>query len=172
MNDLNLKTCKPQNDIWTYNQGTVLLQIYRMLSLIHCAGVILGGLSELYQATQDTSYIDMASSIAIAAIGNLTVDGIVHEHCDPSCENDTSEMFKGPFIRNLAKLYNTQPNPNPALKAFIGQNADSVWNNDRTGDGKNLFGPDWSSYDLNEQTGYDSHSAGTDAIIAAIQVGF
>lgn len=64
---------------WSYNQG-----------------VVLGGLVELYRATgKDASLRVEAVDIAEAAIGKLSVDGILHESCeDDGCGPDGSQ-FKG-----------------------------------------------------------------------------
>ncbi len=75
---------------WTYNQG-----------------VILGGLAELYRATDDRTYLAEARQIADAVIQSpqLTVDGVLTEPCEPAgtCNEDQA-AFKGIFARNLAEL--------------------------------------------------------------------
>lgn len=64
--------------VWSYNQG-----------------VVLGGLVELYRATGRPSLLSEAVGIAEAAIGNLSVGGILHEPCeDDDCAADGSQ-FKG-----------------------------------------------------------------------------
>jgi predicted alpha-1,6-mannanase (GH76 family) len=68
---------------WTYNQG-----------------VILAGLAELYRATNDASLTATAQSIADAATGSLTVNGILVEPCEPSCGPD-APSFKGIFVSDL-----------------------------------------------------------------------
>lgn len=77
-------TCTNNEDTtWTYNQG-----------------VILGGLVELYKANGNTSLLAEATTIAEAAIDNLSVDGILHESCeDDDCGADGSQ-FKGEQLRN------------------------------------------------------------------------
>lgn len=72
-------TCANNGEtVWSYNQG-----------------VVLGGLVELYRATGNTSLLGEAVDIAEAAIGNLSVDGILHESCeDDGCGADGSQ-FKG-----------------------------------------------------------------------------
>ena len=62
---------------WSYNQG-----------------VVLGGLVELYRATDDSDYLSEASTIASAAIDALSEDGILHDGCEPNCGADGSQ-FKG-----------------------------------------------------------------------------
>jgi predicted alpha-1,6-mannanase (GH76 family) len=80
---------------WTYNQG-----------------VILGGLAELYRATDDRTYLDTARRIANAVLASpqLTVNGILTEPCEPAgtCNEDQA-AFKGIFARNLAELDTVLP---------------------------------------------------------------
>lgn len=67
-----------QETVWSYNQG-----------------VVLGGLVELYKANGNSSLLSQAINIAEAAIGALSVDGILHESCeDDGCGADGSQ-FKG-----------------------------------------------------------------------------
>ena len=61
--------------VWSYNQG-----------------VILGGLTELTRATGDVSYVTKAKLIADAAISKLTVNGILHDPCEPNCGGDGSQV--------------------------------------------------------------------------------
>jgi predicted alpha-1,6-mannanase (GH76 family) len=68
---------------WTYNQG-----------------VILAGLSALYQATGSTALLTTAESIANAATSALTVNGVLVEPCEPNCGAD-GPSFKGIFVRDL-----------------------------------------------------------------------
>jgi predicted alpha-1,6-mannanase (GH76 family) len=70
---------------WTYNQG-----------------VILAGLTQLYQATGNTSLLTEAQDIANAAILNLNATGVLNEPCT-SCDTD-QESFKGIFVRGLKQL--------------------------------------------------------------------
>ncbi|KAK3625495.1 hypothetical protein LTR56_020395 [Elasticomyces elasticus] len=93
-------------------------------------GVILGGLTELSKATHDNSYITTAKQIADAAIANLTVNGILHDPCEPDCGADGSQ-FKGVFARNLQILQ--QASPEKRYATFLSDNANSIWGNDRVG---------------------------------------
>lgn len=84
-------TCENNNQTtWTYNQG-----------------VILGGLVELYTATEDESLLDSAMQIADAVITSpeLSPDGILAEPCEAlgTCNSDQAS-FKGIFVRNLEEL--------------------------------------------------------------------
>lgn len=119
-------TCVNNNaTAWSYNQG-----------------VVIGGLVELAKATNDTSYLDEASKIALAGISLLSDEsGIIHDICEPNCGGDASQ-FKGIFLRNLASLYNATPGTLGSVRTSILLNADSVWNYDRND--KNQFGVNWS----------------------------
>jgi hypothetical protein len=99
---------------WTYNQG-----------------VILAALVELYQATSDRSYLEVAERIADAAT-TLLVDaqGVLREPCEQAgiC-NDDQSTFKGIFQRYLMRLY--EVTGKPAYGAFLLKNARAVWRNAR-----------------------------------------
>jgi predicted alpha-1,6-mannanase (GH76 family) len=75
---------------WTYNQG-----------------VLIAGLSELYQATSDLTLLTAARSIADASTTStaLNAGGILREPCEAAntCNGDQTS-FKGIFVRGLAKL--------------------------------------------------------------------
>jgi len=120
---LNPDCSNNKGTTWTYNQG-----------------VILGGLVFLAQATGDSSLLDIANSIATAAITHLvTSSEILVEPCEPNCGADGSQ-FKGIFVRNLGYLYRATNNPRYA--DFIERNCDSIWNNNR--DKSNNLGLMWS----------------------------
>jgi Glycosyl hydrolase family 76 len=72
---------------WTYNQG-----------------VILSALGNLYLATQNSTYITMATNI-INGVMNLLTDsnGILVEPCGKSCDGD-QDIFKGVLLRHLGYL--------------------------------------------------------------------
>lgn len=111
---LDNATCQNNGGtVWSYNQG-----------------VILGGLTELNRATNDESYITTAKLIADAAIESLTdSNGILHDPCEPNCGADGSQ-FKGVFARNLQILH--QASPEDRYVTFFEQNANSIWQNDRS----------------------------------------
>ena len=97
---------------WTYNQG-----------------VILSGLGLLYNATGNSSVLEIAQKIADATIEHLTYpDGILRETCEPSCDND-QKLFKGIFVRHLAYLipFLTDPVHIRNYTSFVERNAASVW---------------------------------------------
>jgi predicted alpha-1,6-mannanase (GH76 family) len=108
---------------WTYNQG-----------------VIIGGLSALAKQSGDAKPLEVAQSIALAAMARLTdLDGILHDSCEPArCGNDAPQ-FKGIFARNLAVLNSAAPAP--GFRSFLRRNAESIWKN-RDADGR--FGLVWS----------------------------
>jgi predicted alpha-1,6-mannanase (GH76 family) len=134
---------------WTYNQG-----------------VVLGGLTELYSATQAHNPLAEANAIAAATLANSTlVDkrGIFHEPCEPDCGADGTQ-FKGIFVRNLALLYGVAPRP--TYKDFIVTNADSIWKgmqvlNSEIG---TMWSPQYGKANASTQ------SSGADALVAAAEV--
>jgi predicted alpha-1,6-mannanase (GH76 family) len=93
---------------WSYNQG-----------------VILGGLVELAEITGARAYVARAEAIADAAVRSLVnEEGILVEPCEPDCGNDGAQ-FKGIFVRNLSRLYDTSPKPD--YRDFILRNAEAMW---------------------------------------------
>jgi predicted alpha-1,6-mannanase (GH76 family) len=108
-------TCKSTGSTYTYNQG-----------------VILGAAAELYEATGNGTYLDLASKIADAVTTKgsqfLNPNGILMDGCDKtaSCSGN-GEEFKGPFVRNLRKLYRWVVSP--TWRDFLETNAQSIWNN-------------------------------------------
>jgi predicted alpha-1,6-mannanase (GH76 family) len=132
---------------WSYNQG-----------------VILGGLTELATAEKDSALLDVAHSIADAALHQLTdTRGILHDECEPNCGKD-GVQFKGIFLRNLAEL--EVVSPRPEYKIFAEKNAASIWLNSQ-GDHHQL-GQVWSGpFDAGSA---GSQSAALDAMVAAAQM--
>lgn len=109
---------------WTYNQG-----------------VILGGLTDLYKVTGDSSYLSQAELIANAATTTLVDgNGILVEPCEAnnSCGSD-GPQFKGIFLRYLACLYDETHTP--AYYTFLYKNAHAVWFNDQNS--SNQLGLHW-----------------------------
>jgi predicted alpha-1,6-mannanase (GH76 family) len=126
-------------------------------------GVILGGLSELYKATQDASYTTTAKKIADAGIAKLTdSDGILHDPCEPDCGGDGSQ-FKGVFARNLQILQQTSPEERYA--EFLDRNTDSVWQADRNS--KNEFGLEWDGPYVGPANA-STQSSALDVIVGAL----
>lgn len=146
----NNGTCTNNGEtIWSYNQG-----------------VIIGGLIELYHATGNSDLLSEASTIASAAIDALSVDGILHDECEPDCGIDGSQ-FKGVFIRNLHYLQLVAPRDE--FRAFILDNADSIWKNDRNS--SNYLGVVWSGPpSAGGLPNAGTQSSAMDALIAAMAV--
>ena len=152
---LDLTTCKNNGrPTYSYNQG-----------------VILGGLVELYRATNDATYLDEAMKIATAAMTYLSAPpGILQDLCEKGtggCGSDGSQ-FKGIFMRNLAMLQMARPDD--GIKAFILRNADSVWNNDRSPTG-NKLGLKWTGpYEDGGDAAEITQASACDALVSAALV--
>lgn len=138
------------------------MMIILTLSHIDNQGVVLGGLVELYTATNDESLLTEAQTIATAAIDALSKNGTLYEGCEPNCGADGNQ-FKGIFMRNLGYLQAVAPLP--AYKTFILDNADSIWTNDR--DSKNRLGVTWTGPYTTADAG--TQSSALDALVAAIR---
>jgi predicted alpha-1,6-mannanase (GH76 family) len=139
---------------WTYNQG-----------------VILGGLTALYRITGDPAYLTEAEVVADAALRELTsppsasVPGILAEPGEASAaRNGDHTQFKGIFVRYLCDLYTERPEP--AYRAFILANADSIWENNRNA--RNQFGLRWAG--PFDQADASRQSSALDALTAAVVV--
>lgn len=140
INDGLADNCTNNNDTeWTYNQG-----------------VVLGGLTELYLATNDENFLDTATKIANAVISSaaLSPNGILTESCEISnvgCDSN-QEAFKGIFARNLAELNVLLPDE--PYSQYLEENAQSAWQEDRnTAD---LFGISWAGPLANVSVGTQS----------------
>jgi predicted alpha-1,6-mannanase (GH76 family) len=146
---LDAKCMNNHQTTWSYNQG-----------------VILGGLSELYEQTHERALLEEADDIAAATIANpalVDARGILHDSCEPDCGSDGTQ-FKGIFVRNLAKLDNVAPPPQ--YVRFILSNADSIWSGMRPpeyGIGA-LWDAPWGKINASTQ------SSGDDALVSAASV--
>jgi predicted alpha-1,6-mannanase (GH76 family) len=139
---------------WTYNQG-----------------VILGGLTALYQITGDPACLTQAEVIADAALRELTgppsagLPGILAEPREASAAREGDHtQFKGIFVRYLCYLYAERPRP--AYRAFVLANARSIWDNNRNAD--NEFGMRWAG--PFDQADASRQSSALDALTAAVLV--
>lgn len=132
---------------WSYNQG-----------------VILGGLTLLWQQTGEAKTLEAAQAIAVSAMARLTdTDGLLHDPCEPlKCGNDAPQ-FKGIFARHLAALHAAAPIP--GITAFLNRNADSIWKN-RDEEGR--FGLVWSG--PSELKTAATQTSALDALVAAARV--
>ncbi len=110
--------------VWTYNQG-----------------IILGGLTDLYTSTGNSSYLTTAESIANATINSMVdASGILRESCEPTSCDGNQEQFKGLFMRNLAYLYDEDHQL--SYYNFLVANANSISTNDENS--SNQLGLLWS----------------------------
>jgi hypothetical protein len=130
---------------WTYNQG-----------------VILAGLSALYQATGNAALLTTAESIANAATGALTINGIMVEPCEPTNCGADGPAFKGIFVRDLRTLASVAETS--AYGAFFQNQATAIEDKDTNGSGQ--IGLDWSGpvADLSAT----SQASGAEALVAAL----
>ncbi len=118
VNDGLTSGCQNNNgNPYTYNQG-----------------VILGGLVELWRIDGDRGHLFSAEQIAEATTtGQVYSNGVLKEACEPNCGSGDGDVFKGVFVQGLARLYNADRGNKPQYGTFIDNNANSVWNTDRTG---------------------------------------
>lgn len=137
---------------WSYNQG-----------------VILGGLAELFKASNNVALLGEAYTIAKAGIDHLAnEDGVIIEtdKCETQaghCGRD-GQQFKGVFIRNLGYLYEVAPLDQ--YREVILTNADSIWENSRNDLG--VLGVAWNGPFVVSSGA--AHSSALDALVAAIAV--
>jgi predicted alpha-1,6-mannanase (GH76 family) len=138
--------CQISSDTnWTYNQG-----------------VILAGLSALYQAGGNTALLTTAETIANAATSALTENGILVEPCEPSNCGADGPAFKGIFVRDLRTLATIAKTT--AYNAFFQAQATSIEDNDTNSAGQ--IGLDWSGPVAN--TTATSQASGAEALVAAL----
>ena len=114
-------------NVWSYNQGLAI-----------------GAGLELWRATRDPAILASVRRLADAAIGPnaLATDGILTESCDTATQtcDDNGKQFKGIFMRYWTDLADTTRDPRYA--AFLDQQAQSIWNDDRDAAGR--LGTRWS----------------------------
>ncbi|KAK0101427.1 hydrolase 76 protein [Cadophora gregata] len=81
-------------------------------------GHLVGGLSYLYQATGNSSYLSYAAKIAQTGIAKFAPTGVAKELCEArgTCNQD-QQGFKAIFLRQLAYLHSTTPDK--AMKSSI-----------------------------------------------------
>ncbi|MFD4604533.1 glycoside hydrolase family 76 protein [Streptomyces sp. NPDC058464] len=135
--------------VWSYNQGLAI-----------------GGFTELWRSTGDSSLLTTARALADAAIGNsaLTVGGVLTESCDvgsASCD-DNQKQFKGIFMRNLADL--ATATGAGTYRSYIQQQADTLWAQDRTA--LNALGERWAGTSPN-QSDWRTQASALGALTAA-----
>jgi hypothetical protein len=153
--------------------------------------VILGGLGDLTELTGDPAYLGRAEELAGTFIANPwyavprphgrvpppsasgVIDGILHEHneCDaagaPSRSGSPpgvdSTMFKGIFVRNLARLHTKAPNP--GYRDFILANARSALDHMNE---QHVFGCNWAA--VVDVADFVRQTAALDLVTAALLV--
>ena len=135
---------------WTYNQG-----------------VLLDGLALLSQATQNTTILQVAQSIAESVFTNLvSSNGILVEPCS-NCDND-QHIFKGIFIRHLSKLIQYTNDQTFITKAnnFIVNNALSMLTLDSCSTAS-MYGLHWEGPQCSDNS-VSSTTAALDLLVSAI----
>jgi predicted alpha-1,6-mannanase (GH76 family) len=142
--------CKNNGDItWTYNQG-----------------VILAGLAQLYQATGNQPLLGAGERIARAAIGQLTVGGVLAEPCERTGCADrldhNTQSFKGIFVRDLKVLAVTAGTTE--FNAFLTGQAQAIEAHDTGPDSK--FGMFWAGPVADVDS--SSQASALDALVASV----
>lgn len=119
--------------VWSYNQGLAI-----------------GAGLELWRATHDPHILANVQHLADAAIGPnaLVTNDILTESCDATDQtcDDNGKQFKGIFMRYWTDLVDTTHDPR--YTAFLEQQAESIWNNDRDAAGR--LGTRWSGVTNND----------------------
>jgi predicted alpha-1,6-mannanase (GH76 family) len=135
--------------VWSYNQGLAI-----------------GGLTELWRTTGDSSLLTTARTLADAAMARpeLTSGGLLTESCDvgsASCD-DNQKQFKGIFMRHFADL--AQATGSATYQQYVQKQSDSLWAHDRTS--LNALGERWAGTTPN-QTDWRTQASALGALTAA-----
>jgi hypothetical protein len=123
---LDTASCANNNGVtWTYNQG-----------------VLLGGLSALYQATGQGSLLTSARQIADAATTStyLNPGGVLTEPCEGGDCGGDGPSFKGAFVRGLGEL-NAVVSGHP-YTGWLQHQADTAYAADRNS--LDVYGLHWA----------------------------
>ena len=135
--------------VWSYNQGLAI-----------------GGFTELWKATGDSSLLATARTLADAAISSptLTRDGVLTESCDigPASCDDNQKQFKGIFVRHFTDL--ADATGSSAYRNYIQKQADTLWARDRSF--LNALGARWAGTSPN-QTDWRTQASALEALTAA-----
>lgn len=135
--------------VWSYNQGLAI-----------------GGFTELWKTTGDSSLLTTARTLADAAISSptLTSGGVLTESCDvgsASCD-DNQKQFKGIFMRNFADL--AKATGSGTYQSYVQKQADTLWTRDRSS--LNVLGERWAGTSPN-QTDWRTQAGALEALTAA-----
>ncbi|HEX2915383.1 MAG TPA: glycoside hydrolase family 76 protein [Chloroflexia bacterium] len=105
-------------------------------------GTFIGAADALYGATNNTAYLNDATSVANWATTYLTIGGtVIYEGTNGTPTPDDAGGFKMIFARYLNELASKYGQSQ--YLSFLQKNATQAWNHRRTSD--NLVGPDWSA---------------------------
>ncbi|WP_405668390.1 glycoside hydrolase family 76 protein [Streptomyces sp. NBC_01166] len=129
---------------WTYNQG-----------------VVLGGLTELYRATGDSTLLTTARALADASTVRLQTDGVPREPSESDACTDDGASFKGAYVRGLGRL-NTQLGDHPYTGTLTGW-ANTAYSRDRNP--LDQYGPHWAGG--SGTTGHGCQQSALDLLNAA-----
>lgn len=126
-------------------------------------GVLVSGLTALWQATGETVYLDEAHGVASRVLTNMTKDGVLEEpRIDQAHPGQAAPQFKGVFMRGMAYLNSVSPRD--AYATLARKSADSIWNNDRNNTAD--LGPYWQGPFYGDANA-SPHSSAMDALVAA-----
>ncbi|MDI5965486.1 glycoside hydrolase family 76 protein [Streptomyces sp. SL13] len=145
---VNGSTCKNNGATeWSYNQG-----------------VLVGGLTELYRATNDASVLTAAEQVADANTTSSALNssaGILTDPCEPGNCGADGPSFKGADLRGLSKL-NSLESSHP-YTAYLQRQASTAHANDRDAldqYGLDFAGPLDSTDAARQQSALDALNAG------------
>ena len=132
---VNSTTYLMADSIEPYDVNCTALPKY---NVTYNAGMFIGGLVELFKATGNDSYVNLAHKIAQAIIDNNAPEGVLLEYCDwdEQCSNDDDgKLFKGIFVRNLRYLMDVCDSEKQVYyQKFLQTNIDSVLKNSQCED--------------------------------------
>ena len=146
---LNAACANNGRTVWSYNQGLAV-----------------GAGLELWRATKDAAILTTVRRLADAGTTSpaLVNNGVLTESCEAAgtCD-DNAKQFKGIFLRYLMDAADTLKEPR--YQAFVDNQATSVWNADRDGEGR--LGLRWAGSDPNVFD-WRAQASALSALIAAV----